>query len=528
MPLRIGGPSETTTSTRTAAQLPEDYKDVRPTALYLSPWVEGKWSLRDAVDVMVTASIATLRYGAKFKDDVLYNLYQAGRDQIKLYSTKGPFAYIIPQDQRDVIAAVELLRRLAFGGVRISQLTAAARFDDTMYPGGTWIIRTDREYAALAREVLDIQKYPDLRQSPGGPPERPYDAAGWTLPLQMDVRVIPVAQPLSDDTVGRLVAIGPGVSFKSSPTRYVNGETDAAAFDSVPGAGFNSDPAASAIVPPPGRIAGTGSALAVDPAANNAFRAINRAWKEGAGVQFRAANGSRQPRYIVTGLPADRQTDLVRALAMPVGTDVVLTDSLSNRIAAEAVADEATLVAQALRSRPDLVAEEERVRAARQGLSAIKAERLPSLGLVADDGVIGKNGAKLLNTYTWGLQVSVPIFDGFRREARVQEQQSVVKEAEIRQRDLEQQAHADVRGALIDLGGAREQLAAATERLRLAEQELAQARDRFNAGVAGNADVVNASLALTSSRMLVNDAETLYQLARVALARATGSVTTIR
>lgn len=220
--------------------------------------------------------------------------------------------------------------------------------------------------------------------------------------------------------------------------------------------------------------------------------------------------------------------DLVRALALPVGTDIVLTDSLSSRIASEAVPDETTLVAQALRSRPDLVAEEERVRAARQGLSAIKAERLPSLGLVADDGVIGKNGAKMLNTYTWGLQISVPIFDGFRREARVQEQQSVVKEAEIRQRDLEQQAHADVRGALIDLGGAREQLAAATERLRLAEQELAQARDRFNAGVAGNADVVNASLALTSSRMLVNDAETLYQLARVALARATGSVTTIR
>jgi outer membrane protein TolC len=110
----------------------------------------------------------------------------------------------------------------------------------------------------------------------------------------------------------------------------------------------------------------------------------------------------------------------------------------------------------------------------------------------------------------------------------VQEQQSVIRAAEVRQRDLEQQARADVRGALIDLAGARDQLAAATERLQLAEQELAQARDRFNAGVAGNADVVNASLALTSSRTLVNDAETLYQLARVALARATGSVTTLR
>jgi outer membrane protein TolC len=134
----------------------------------------------------------------------------------------------------------------------------------------------------------------------------------------------------------------------------------------------------------------------------------------------------------------------------------------------------------------------------------------------------------MLNTYTWGLQVSVPIFDGFRREARVQEQQSVVREAEIRRHDLEQQAQADVRGALLDLASAREQQAAASERLRLAELELSQARDRFSAGVAGNADVVNASLDLTFSRTLVNDAETAYQLARVSLARAVGSVTAIR
>jgi len=220
--------------------------------------------------------------------------------------------------------------------------------------------------------------------------------------------------------------------------------------------------------------------------------------------------------------------DLLRSLALPVGTDILLTDSLSAMAGGETLPDEASLVEQAIRNRPDILAEDQRVSAARQGLSAIKAERLPSLGLVADDGVIGKNGAKLLNTYTWGLQVSLPIFDGFRREARVQEQQSVIKEAEIRRHDLEQQAQVDVRGALIDLAGAREQLGAATERLSLAEQEVSQARDRFNAGVAGNADVVNASLALTSSRTLVNDAETLYQLARVALARATGSVTTLK
>jgi outer membrane protein TolC len=220
--------------------------------------------------------------------------------------------------------------------------------------------------------------------------------------------------------------------------------------------------------------------------------------------------------------------DLLRSLALPIGSEIVLADSLTGAIGAEVVPDEATLVATALRDRPDILAEEQRVRAAQQGLSAIKAERLPTLGLVADDGVIGKNGAKMLNTYTWGLQVTLPIFDGFRREARVQEQRAVVREAEVRQHDLEQQAQADVRGALLDLAGAREQLDAARERLRFAEQEVSQARDRFNAGVAGNADVVNASLALTSARTLVNDAETAYQLARVSLARATGSVTTLR
>ncbi|HEV2018614.1 MAG TPA: TolC family protein [Gemmatimonadaceae bacterium] len=221
--------------------------------------------------------------------------------------------------------------------------------------------------------------------------------------------------------------------------------------------------------------------------------------------------------------------DLLRSLSLPVGTDIVLTDSLSLVAAAtEPIPDEGALLAEALRARPDILAEEARVRAAQQGLSAIKAERLPTLGLVADEGIIGKNGGRLLNTYTWGLQVTIPMFDGFKREGRVQEQQSVVKEAQIRQHDVEQQVQADVRGAVLDLAAAREQLGAASERLTLAEQELAQARDRFNAGVAGNADVVNASLALTASRTLVNDAETAYQLARVSLARATGSVTTLR
>jgi outer membrane protein len=82
-----------------------------------------------------------------------------------------------------------------------------------------------------------------------------------------------------------------------------------------------------------------------------------------------------------------------------------------------------------------------------------------------------------------------------------------------------------VRGALLDLRAAREQTEAAGERLHLAEQEVAQARDRFRAGVSGNADVITASLSLNAARTAYVDALAAAQSARVALARAQGVVT---
>jgi outer membrane protein len=245
-------------------------------------------------------------------------------------------------------------------------------------------------------------------------------------------------------------------------------------------------------------------------------------------TRARAQLSSTKANLIASRNARDRaQLDLVRALSLPANSRIILADSLASPVGLP-LADEASLVAQALNTRADLRAEVQRLRAAQTSISAVRAERLPTVGLVADDGAIGKMGQRLLNTYTWGLQLSLPLFDGFRREARIQEASAIANESRARLRDLELQASADVHGALLDMSAAREQLDAARERLTLAEQELSQARERFNAGVAGNADVVNASLALTTSRSLVIDAETAYDLARLSLARATGSATSIR
>ncbi len=107
---------------------------------------------------MLTASIAVCDYASKYKENVLYNRYQAGRDTIRKYSQEAPYAYFIPQDQRDPVAPVEMLRRLAFNGVRIEQLTKPLTIEGASYPAGTWVIPMNQEYAELAREVLDTQK----------------------------------------------------------------------------------------------------------------------------------------------------------------------------------------------------------------------------------------------------------------------------------------------------------------------------------------------------------------------------------
>ncbi|MGW8267489.1 MAG: M14 family metallopeptidase, partial [Longimicrobiales bacterium] len=99
------------------------------------------------------------------------------------------------------------------------------------------------------------------------------------------------------------------------------GEEDAAPWDTPPDVGFDSHPVARAIVPPEGRVRG-GGALVLDPAENNSYKAMNRAWTEGAQVSFApgtagaggvaGASGS----WVITGLSSGARDALVRDLRL--------------------------------------------------------------------------------------------------------------------------------------------------------------------------------------------------------------------
>ena len=214
--------------------------------------------------------------------------------------------------------------------------------------------------------------------------------------------------------------------------------------------------------------------------------------------------------------------ELKRVTGVAADAPLTLADSLAGLPFFTALPSANEALTAALDTRADVQALKAQEFAQQQAAKAIRWERAPQLGFTMDHGVVGRNYERLLPTYTWGVQLSIGVFDGFRRESRLEEQVAAARETEARLRDLQAQSSLEVRAALLDLSATREQVDAVAERLRLAEQEVSQAQERFRAGVAGNADVITAMLSLNQARTLRNDALASYQSARVSLAKAMG------
>jgi outer membrane protein len=215
------------------------------------------------------------------------------------------------------------------------------------------------------------------------------------------------------------------------------------------------------------------------------------------------------------------QLDLARALDLP--PTAVLITSGDPVIALDGVpADAEAAVAAAKAHRQDLAAERQRALVTTSALKAIRDEFWPTLATTGYLQSSGTTNDQLYRTWSIGVGLSWPIFDGFRRERRSDEQRLRVDAEQLRLHDLEMQVESDARMAVLDIASAREQVALATERLRLAEQELSEAQDRFAAGVAGSVETTNAQAQIASARDALIQARVTAGAAQVGAARALG------
>ena len=203
------GHASATPFTYDPADFPKELEDgismTEPSTSYPNPWKGGTLHLRDAVDYMLTGSLAVLDVAAKYRESLLYGSYQVGARQIAKGSTEAPVAYVIPRQQHDLPVAARFVETLMRGGVEVHRADSPFTADGKVFDAGSWVVRMDQPFRPFAKDLLEPQKYPDIRSSPGGSPVPPYDTAGWTLAYQMGIAAVAVARPF-DAALTRLDA----------------------------------------------------------------------------------------------------------------------------------------------------------------------------------------------------------------------------------------------------------------------------------------------------------------------------------
>ncbi len=155
---------------------------------FLDPWPGGWWRLRDIIDYEKAAAFSMLGFAVKFKEKIKKNFYLLNKQNIELGNKKPPYQIIIPLQQHDPNSAQVLLERLHLGGVQIYRVRKHFTYNKRPYAAGSYIIPLAQPARSYIKDLFEIQKYPNLKEYPDGPPSRPYDFTGWTLPLQMGVQ----------------------------------------------------------------------------------------------------------------------------------------------------------------------------------------------------------------------------------------------------------------------------------------------------------------------------------------------------
>jgi outer membrane protein TolC len=184
--------------------------------------------------------------------------------------------------------------------------------------------------------------------------------------------------------------------------------------------------------------------------------------------------------------------------------------------------DPDTAVKQALEARSDLKALREQVVAAEHARKAATDERLPVIGFEGDYGDIGVNPSHSHGTGNATGTLDVPVFEEARLRGDAKQAQAQLDEEKARLSNLEGQISADVRDSILDIQAAEKQVEVSRSNVVLAREALADAQERYKAGVDSNLAVSQAlsSLAQANNRYVGSLYE--HNMAKLSLARALG------
>jgi outer membrane protein len=184
-------------------------------------------------------------------------------------------------------------------------------------------------------------------------------------------------------------------------------------------------------------------------------------------------------------------------------------------------------IEQAYAARPELKALEAREQAVLSHRKAAGDERLPTVTL---NGFWGYQGISLptsIPAYTFQATLDVPLYTGGRIRAEIAKADIELKKVAREKEELRNQVALEVKTSVEQLEAAKHEVDVANLGVKLAEEEVAQSRDRFQAGVANNIEVVSAQDAFARANDNQIAALYRYNQSRADLAHATGQMETL-
>ncbi len=156
-----------------------------------NPWEGGAWGLPDIVDYQTSGALALLTNAAKNRRYWLENFYGVNKRAVDKWD-QWPDAWIIPAEQDNQTGVKYALRSLVMADVEVHRAETSFAIQGMQFPAGSYVIPMKQPYAGFANSMLEIQHYPDLREYPGGPPQRPYDVTAHTFGYLFDFETVAI------------------------------------------------------------------------------------------------------------------------------------------------------------------------------------------------------------------------------------------------------------------------------------------------------------------------------------------------
>ncbi|WP_321804901.1 TolC family protein [Burkholderia sp. BCC1993] len=190
----------------------------------------------------------------------------------------------------------------------------------------------------------------------------------------------------------------------------------------------------------------------------------------------------------------------------------------------------ADLIAEAKRHHPKLIAAREKLEAARDEVRAVRAQSLPTISLT---GSLARNNPSYQQQASFlqlqsshsnsiGIQVSIPLFEGFASGYRVAQAKAQADAQEADVRNTELKVSLDVWKSYQSLQTDTTNLDNSRHLLDTALHSLDIARGRYKAGVGTFTELLNAQSALADARRQRVLAVSKWRIARLKLAESLG------